>query len=290
MQYLDPRNYLTFIKVFGRHPHLLRSFLNAMLPLPEGSFIESLEYLPADMVPEVPLMKYSIVNVRCTDNTGRQFIVEMQLSWTTSFMHGLLFNASKASVTKLDKAVNYKLLQPVYALTLVNNIFMPDKEEYSHHYQVVNVADTQQQIEGLEFVFVELPKFKAQDIAGKKLQVLWLRFMTEINEDTLDVPEELLSSAEIREAIENLEVNAFSKNELAGYDKCWDSVRTEISVTSDFFEKGVEKGIEMCKEMCKEKGMENGILALAVNAKKMGVSPVKIAKITDRSEKDVEWL
>ncbi len=68
-------------------------------------------------------------------------------------------------------------------------------------------------------MFVELPKFKAQDIAGKKLQVLWLRFMTEIDEDTLNIPEELLSSAEIREALENLEVSAFSKNELASYDK-----------------------------------------------------------------------
>jgi len=278
MRYLDPRNDLTFKKIFGRHPHLLRSFLNAMLPLPEGSFIESLEYLPADMVPEIPLMKYSIVDVRCKDNMGRQFIVEMQLYWTTSFMQRVLFNASKAYVTQLDRSFNYKSLQPVYALTLVNDIFMPDKEEYYHHYQIVNIADTHQQIEGLEFVFVELPKFKAQDITGKKLQVLWLRFMTGIDEDTLNVPEELLSSAEIREALENLEVSAFSKSELASYDKYWDTVRTEKSVTSDFFEKGMEKGVE------------KGILAVAINAKKMGVSPAEIAEMTGLSEEDIERL
>ncbi len=278
MRYLDPRNDLTFKKIFGRHPHLLRSFLNAMLPLPEGSFIESLEYLPADMVPEIPLMKYSIVDVRCKDNTGRQFIVEMQLYWTTGFMQRVLFNASKAYVTQLDRAFNYKSLQPVYALTLVNDIFQPAKEEYYHHYQIVNIADTQQQIEGLEFVFVELPKFRAQDISGKKLQVLWLRFMTEIDENTVDVPEELLGSAEIREALENLEVSAFSKKELASYDKYWDSVRTEKTVTSDFFEKGIEKGVE------------KSILAVAINAKKMGVSPAAIAKMTGLSEEDIERL
>ncbi|MFA5478069.1 MAG: PD-(D/E)XK nuclease family transposase, partial [Bacteroidales bacterium] len=61
MHYLDPKNDLTFKKIFGQHPHLLISFLNAMLPLPDDSVIESLEYLPADMVPEIPLMKYSIV-------------------------------------------------------------------------------------------------------------------------------------------------------------------------------------------------------------------------------------
>ncbi|NLO51442.1 MAG: hypothetical protein GX103_09840, partial [Bacteroidales bacterium] len=72
MHYLDPKNDLTFKKIFGQHPHLLISFLNAMLPLPDDSVIESLEYLPADMVPEIPLMKYSIVDVRCKDNRGRQ--------------------------------------------------------------------------------------------------------------------------------------------------------------------------------------------------------------------------
>ena len=36
MRYLDPKNDLTFRKVFGQHPHLLRSFLNALLPLEEG--------------------------------------------------------------------------------------------------------------------------------------------------------------------------------------------------------------------------------------------------------------
>jgi len=61
MHYLDPKNDLTFKKVFGQHPHLLISFLNALLPLHEGTYIESLEYLPSDMVPENPLMKYSIV-------------------------------------------------------------------------------------------------------------------------------------------------------------------------------------------------------------------------------------
>jgi hypothetical protein len=33
VRYLDPKNDLTFKKVFGQHPHLLKSFLNALLPL-----------------------------------------------------------------------------------------------------------------------------------------------------------------------------------------------------------------------------------------------------------------
>ena len=67
MRYLDPKNDLTFKRIFGEHPHLLQSFLNAVLPLPDGREIVSLEYLPAELVPEIPLFKNSIVDVRCID-------------------------------------------------------------------------------------------------------------------------------------------------------------------------------------------------------------------------------
>ena len=92
MRYLDPKHDLVFKKVFG-HANLLQSFLNALLPL--SSPIESLEYLPAELVPEIPVLKQSIVDVRCRDQNGRQFIVEMQMLWTNSFKSRVLFNCHR---------------------------------------------------------------------------------------------------------------------------------------------------------------------------------------------------
>ncbi|MDR0711701.1 MAG: Rpn family recombination-promoting nuclease/putative transposase, partial [Prevotellaceae bacterium] len=34
-RYLDPKNDLTFKRIFGEHPDLLKSFLNALMPLEE---------------------------------------------------------------------------------------------------------------------------------------------------------------------------------------------------------------------------------------------------------------
>jgi predicted transposase/invertase (TIGR01784 family) len=258
MQYLDPKNDLTFKKIFGQHPHLLRSFLNAMLPLGEDRHIESLEYLPAELAPENPLMKYSIVDVRCKDNQGRQFIVEMQMHWTTGFMQRVLFNASKAYVRQLDKSYKYDSLQPVYTLSLVNDIFEPEKDEYYHHYQIVNLEDTGRQLEGLEFVFIELPKFKAQNLTEKKLQVLWLRFLTEIDEGVASAPKELLESKEINEALENLKTSAFTKAELEAYDKYWDSVRTEKTLQSGYYNKGLSEGTQIGLKKGEQIGLKKG--------------------------------
>ena len=78
-KYLNPKADLTFKKVFGEHPDLVMSLLNALLPLDEGKQIEHVEYLTPEMVPENPGKKNSIVDVRCRETGGRHFIVEMQM-------------------------------------------------------------------------------------------------------------------------------------------------------------------------------------------------------------------
>ena len=43
-KYLDPKADLTFKRVFGEHKELLISFLNALLPLPQGKEIIDIQY------------------------------------------------------------------------------------------------------------------------------------------------------------------------------------------------------------------------------------------------------
>ena len=239
MRYLDPKNDLTFKKIFGQHAHLLKSFLNGVLPFEsEEEEIESLEYLSGEQVPDIPLFKNTIVDVKCIDKKGRQFIVEMQLNWTDSFKSRVLFNASKAYVRQLDKGEKYKSLQPVYALSIVNEIFS-DKSTYYHHYQIVNIEDTKEQLKGLEFIFIELPKFSPTSIPLKKMGILWLRFLNEIDEKTDTIPKDLFEQNEIKEAIEYLQESSFSKQELEYYDTYWDSVSREKTLTSEVLLSGL---------------------------------------------------
>lgn len=260
MRYLDPKADLTFKKVFGEHPDLITSFLNALLPFEtEDEKIVSLEYLPAELVPETPLKKNSIVDVRCRDSNGRVFIVEMQMIWSPAFMHRVLFNASKAYVRQGDKREKYELLQPVYSLNIVNDVFMPEIEEFYHDYRIVHMEHSEKVIEGLRFIFVELPKFKPQTFSEKKMQVLWLRYLTEVDEKTRVVPEELMNVPEIKKAVDQLEESAFSDAQLWGYDDFWDAVRVEKTLVSDALNKGYNQGIEQGREEGREEGIEEGI-------------------------------
>jgi len=106
----------------------------------------------------------------------------------------------------------------------------------------VNMADSGKRIDGLEFVFVELPKFRPQTLPEKRLQVLWLRYLTEIGETSREVPDEMLAQAEVNEAIEYLRESAFSEEEMAAYDKYWDGIRVERTLLSDALAEGEAKG------------------------------------------------
>jgi predicted transposase/invertase (TIGR01784 family) len=252
---LDPRADLVFRKIFGQHPDLVKSFLNSLLPLPDDGLIDTVDYLPSEQVPRTPLQKYSIVDVRCRDQQGRIFIVEMQMGWSSSFQKRLQFGASKAYVEQLQQGEQYHLLNPVYGLALVSDIFKPETEEWYHHYKMVNVKDTKQTIEGLELVFVELSKFKATTPWERKLGVLWLRFLNEIS--TMDaIPDELSQVCEISKAIQLTQEASFTKEELAQYDGYWDLVSIEKSIRCDAERVGVERG----REEGLAEGREAGIL------------------------------
>lgn len=106
-----------------RASDLVISLINALLPLDKDHQVKSVEYIPIELVPDNPLKKNSIVDVRCKDSEGRQFLVEMQMIWSEEFKQRVLFNACKAYVRQLDKKEQYELLQPVYSLNLVNDIF-----------------------------------------------------------------------------------------------------------------------------------------------------------------------
>lgn len=302
MRYLDPKADLTFKRVFGEHPDLVMSLLNALLPLEPEQEIVDIEYLPAEIVPDNPLRKNSIVDVRCRDKEGRLFIVEMQMIWSPEFKQRVLFNASKAYVRQLGTGEQYELLQPVYSLNLVNEVFEPSLKGYYHYYRMVHEEHSDRIINGLHLVFVELPKFVPHTYKEKKMHVLWLRYLTEINEKTREVPEELLASPEIKKAVTALEESAFTDAQLLGYEKFWDIISVEKTLYNsaerrgiaaglkEGMEKGMEKGMAKGMEEGKKEGKKEEQLAIAADMKKENMPIALIAKITKLTEEEIENL
>ena len=289
-KYLDPKADLTFKLVFGEHRDLAMSLLNALLPLADDEQIVELEYATPEMIPENPGKKNSVVDVRCTDQKGRQFIVEMQMYWNRYFQQRVILNASKAIVKQLDEKENYSLVKPVYCLNLVNDIgFKSAPEEFYHDYAIVNVAHSDRIIEGLRFIFIELPKFKPQNVAEKKMAVLWLRYLTEINRSTEEVPAELLENEQTRKAISLVEKSAMSEGQLYAYERFWMSIHDEEFHIETKYLEGIEEGREK-ERIENEKRRAEERLANARSLKENGVPLDIIAKSMSLTDEEIAQI
>ena len=254
MRYLDPKNDLTFKKIFGEHPDILIDLLNNLLPFTQekANKITEISYLPSDLVPINPISKYSIVDVRCSDVTGRQFVIEMQMFWTDAFKSRVLFNSSKAYVRQLGSGEQYKTLMPVYSVNLVNEAFQKDTEKYYHYYQIVNRENSEDIIKGFSFLFIELPKIHGDNLPKDRNQARWLRFFTEIQNLTTSINEDLKNNPSIRHALELLEESAFTTEELDQYERNWDAIRVDRELLDDALSKGEIIGIEKSKKLIEE--------------------------------------
>jgi predicted transposase/invertase (TIGR01784 family) len=300
--YLDPRNDLVFKKIFGEHPDLLVSFLNALMPLGPEQLIESVEYLPAELIPDNPAKKYSIVDVRCKDNTGRHFIVEMQMVWNKEFFNRMVFNVAKAYVRQLSKGENYDMLRPVYGLGILNENFDHNTEEFYHHYQTINRTNTDEVIEGLEFVLVELDKFRPTKIADKKMTILWLRFLKEVG-DSKRLIDDLMANEYTRRAVDLCEEAGFTEGELYAYDKYWDDIRVEHAIIHGSHAEGLAKGEVIGLKKGKAEGIAEGLakgkaeglaegerkakIQMVENSYKLGFSVEDIALATGLTTEEV---
>lgn len=286
-KYLNPKSDLTFKKVFGEHKDLLISFLNALLPLQPGTEIVDLEYLKDEIVPTNPTKKDSVVDVRCKERAGRQFIVEMQMYWTDAFMKRALLNTCKAYSQPAERGMNYADLKPIYTLSLVNDIAFPELEEdFYHEYVPTNRNHTDHTIDDFDMIFIELPKFRPEKIRDKKMAVLWLRFLTEINEHTHEAPEELMSDSFVNKALSLLEESAYTDAELRAIDKYWDMVSREVTMVNSALSQGRAEG--------RAEGLAEGerkqALDTARQMKKDGLPLETIVKYTHLSEKDIAEL
>ena len=104
--FADPKTDFVFKRIFGseaRKP-LLIALLHHLLELEGERRILAVQHHRGDQHIDVAELKLSIVDVKCTDATGRRFVVEMQVLKVEGSEKRVVYNASNAYVMQLRNA------------------------------------------------------------------------------------------------------------------------------------------------------------------------------------------
>jgi predicted transposase/invertase (TIGR01784 family) len=223
--FADPKTDFVFKKIFGavERKSLLIALLNDLLELEGEHRILDVEHLSLEQHVAVPELKLSIVDVKCTEASGRRFVVEMQVAKVEGVEKRIVYNASKAYVMQLRSAEDYPTLCDVVGVTICNFKLWPNKLK-SGGYKVPLLSRWRMQeqhsrkvgLPQVQYTFLELPKYAGGDDPQTMIDK-WAYFFREAK--NLNVVPPALSEGPFREALDVARTASFTPAEWEAYDR-----------------------------------------------------------------------
>ena len=213
-RYLDPTNDFTFKRVFCDKNRLI-NFLNAIMKLPEGLRIVDLRYISQEEVPELGHRKSGLLDIKCRDESGNVFIVEMQNGYEKHLLKRLQYYSSNAYVSQLRRGDSYGDLDPVFVIVILRDqIISPELPIISYH-KILEVSTGEHIFKDIAHVLVELPKFSKSEEDLKNEEDHWLYFLSRWF--IAKSPPKTLKDPLILEAYNQLEAFSLSEDEYKLY-------------------------------------------------------------------------
>lgn len=188
-KYIDPTTDFGFKKLFGEEESkpVLKGFLFDVLELPYP--IVEITFLPTELRPRTPQERKGIFDVYCKDESGREFIVEMQKSRQSHFRDRALYYSTFPINQQSERGDWDYSLNAVYFVGILDFTFHDDNR-YFRRIQLMDCETHEVFSEKLTFVYIELPKF---NLTLKELKTgveKWIYFIKHAI-DCSQVPDEL---------------------------------------------------------------------------------------------------
>ena len=274
-RYLDPKNDLSFKKIFGeeKHKRIPIDFLNAVYHLTGDRKITYLEFLNPIQPPKVAARKESIVDVLVQDQRGSKYIVEMQVVKVEGFEKRAQYYAAKTYLAYFGKGKKYHDLKKVIFLAITDYLVFPKKERYKSDHLILDNLSHEHDLKDFSFTFVELPKFTKSLKELKSIEDKWYYFLKHADESN-DIDEILADHPEIKEAYDVLDRYHWSEEELHYYEKLMMN----------------EADMHGTLEAAKNEGRNEEKYQIAKALLKQGLSPNQIAMATRLTLEDIESL
>ena len=273
MKFVDVKNDVAFRKIFGNQKKsiVLISFLNAVLDLEGSNRISKATIIDPYLLPRLKGEKASILDVRATDQRGRQFIVEMQVADKKGFDKRVQFYTSRDYSMQIDRGEDYPKLKPTYFIGILNFGIVFGKNYLAKHYSIEEETG-HCVLSDIQHRFIQLTKFKKKRHELVSLIDKWTFFIK--NAENLDLIPEDIEDEGLKIAYQEADKHSWKKEELIAYENA--GIREQD-----------QKGeIEFAKEEGKEeKEMEMVLEMIEENL------PIKqIAKIAKKTEGEIKEI
>ena len=286
MKFISPQNDFAFKRIFGneQHKEVLISFLNSVLDLGGEHQVVEVQLADPYQVPRLQQFKESIVGISATCQSGRKFIVEMQVESQHLFHKRALYYTSKAYVEQLATGVNYPELKQVYFIGVLNFNFT-DSTNYLSRHLILDSATHEQRISDFEFCFIELPKFAKHESELISIIDKWIFFLRHLGSrsgEEKDFARIFAEEPPLLQALEIARYHSLNPDELYVYEAQEERRRSDAETARTYkLDKEEEvraEGRVEGEQIGLEKGRKEGLQIAAKALAEQGLSIDAIAK------------
>jgi len=275
--FVNPFTDFGFKKIFGSEESkpLLISFLNDLLPLKNK--IISLEFKNIEKLGLLEEDRRAIFDIYCRDEKNQEFIVELQRAKQEHFQDRAAYYASFLIQDQAKKGKWDFELTPIYFIGILDfSLASFSDDNYLHFGQITDIHSQKVMFEKLNFIYIEMAKFKKSESELSGHLEWWLYFLRELV--TFDeVPTEFQGDI-IENAFELAKLANMSYEDRHAYELSLKYYRDFINV------------IDTAKKEAKEEGKEEGKREAAKVLKENNVDLSLIMIATGLSAEEIEQL
>jgi len=292
-------------------PELMLGLLQALIP---ERAIKSIRFMNTESSPEEIEDKRVIYDIRCIEESGDSFVVEMQKSYYHYIYDRLVIYSGDPLKRMLKAGQGYETIRPLYIICIADFFLNIPGDTDQERKNIVRRAcpmmtDTKKVLsDKLNFVFLQLPAVEALT----KGQTFLEKFAYVIShiESMQQIPEELKGDEYFETLFNMAERRYINKEQLKIYDNM---IRDEIQIQAekDWVKtqalkeglriglqegeaQGLKKGIEKGESQGLEKGRVEGKIAeqqrIAKELKAAGITTDIISKTTGLSTDEIDKL
>ena len=302
MEKISPRVDLAFKKIFGveENKDLLISLINSIV----GT---------EDQVKEVTLLnpynpknfrqdKLSILDVKATNQDGKRFNIEIQISDEADYDKRALYYWAKLYTEQLKVAQDYSALSKAIGIHILNFTSIPKAKNYHNVFHITEKENGFTYFKDLELHTIELNKFTSdsseelKDIVAKTRTALdiWVTFLTRHDLLKIDRLPKELDDKNLKKALHVLDVLNFSEEERELYEDHLKWLRIEANTLKKATEKALAEGISIGKQegisIGEARGEARGIEKTAINMLNQKLDDKLISSVTGLNLEEIAKL
>jgi predicted transposase/invertase (TIGR01784 family) len=226
------------------------------------------------------------VDVRCTDESGKQYIVEMQVVTQKDFTERAQYYTACGIAHQLSSREEYYKLLPVIFIGVLDFSLFESNQYVSHH-RTLNIENNNWEFKLSEYHIIELPKFTKEVTEESAFLDKWIYFLKYAT--TLEEVPQTLNNPILNEAFEVLATSNLTQEESIAYNEYLDDIRCASSQIATAKEIGKAEGLAEGIVAGKAEGEKLKAIAIAQNLLDI-LDPKTIAQKTGLSIEDVEAL